>query len=1249
MRRIFTRFCLPVLILLVAFRYPLQAQQPTDLLISEYIEGSSNNKAIELYNGTGAPINLTADNYVIAMYFNGGTTATLTIPLTGTIAPGGVFVLAHGSATFAGAAFVNQTNSSGWFNGDDVVMLRKGGVSGTIIDAIGQLGFDPGAEWGTGLTSTADNTLRRKAADCTGDNNTSDAFDPSVKYDGFAQDDFSGLGSFSSSCVVSGPSIQINPLSLNFSTTVGTPSGQQTYFVQGNSLTSDITVTVPALSNFGASLVSGGPYTSTVTIPFADANAAPVTVYVVFSPAVAGTQTGNITNVSGTVSANVAVQGSTTTSGGITPIYIIQGTGQASTLDGTVVTTEGIVTADFQGPNQINGFFIQDTTGDGNALTSDGVFVFNTTFPVAVGDYVRLTAEVDEFNNLTELKNLTSLTILSSGNSLKPPTQVSLPVSAVTDLERYEGMLVIFPQTLTATETFTLGRFGEVALSASGRLFNPTNFVDPNDNPASGHNSSGTSNVGAVLAQQSLNDRNRILLDDGSNVQNPPVVPYLNPADTTFRIGTTVTNLTGVLHFDFSEYRLNPTTAPSFEYAPRPAVPEVGAANVKVASFNVLNYFNGNGSGGGFPTSRGANTLAEFNRQRTKIIAAISQLNADVIGLMEIENDGNSATSAITDLVNGLNAVTAPGTYAAVIDPSGGANGTSGTDEIKVAMIYKPGVVTPVGTSKADTDPVHNRPPLAQTFSLANGEKFTVIVNHFKSKSSTGASGANADQGDGQGAFNFSRKQQATALLAFIASLQAATGDADMVCVGDYNAYEQEDPIDILTENVLTNVLPNTHSYVFEGQSGTLDYALITGGLQAHLTGADRWHINADEPIAKDYNQEFNPAYLFSPGPYRSSDHDPVLIGLNLQPAAQSPVVAITSPANGSSFPVGTNVTVTAEASDPDGTIVKVDFYANGFKLGVDSTAPYQLSGAPAEAGTFQVTAVAFDNSGDSTVSDTVAITFVNCAGNGTILAEGFTNIPGNLLINLASNPNYPNNPDITAQLTSFEYGPNVTDNYGGRVRGYICAPQTGFYTFYISSDEQSELWLSTDDQPANMRRIAYVSTKTGFRSWFTSATQRSVSIRLIKGVRYYIETIHKEGTGTDHLSVGWLLPNGTFQGPIAGSNLSPWSTPAPALNGSNNFATAMREIQGRIDEARELTVSVLPNPSPRAFTLVTRSNSDKTLSITVTDVMGRIVETRTGVAANGRIEIGSKLNAGVYFVEVLQDGQRKKLKLIRQ
>ncbi len=1234
-----------ICLLLLFFSFKSYAQAPGDIFISEYVEGSSNNKAIELYNGTGSPIDLAAGNYVIQYYFNGAVTSATTIILTGTIANNSTFVLAQSAANATILAVANQTSSASWYNGDDAVVLRKGGASGTIVDAIGQVGFDPGTEWGTGLLSTQDNTLRRKTSDCTGDTDASNVFDPSVKFDGFATDDFTGLGSHTSSCSVSASPITINPAALNFTTTAGSQSAQQSYTVQGNALSNDITITIPVLSNFGLSLVSGGPYNSSITIAAATANAGQVTVYVVFSPAAGGTQSGNITHVSDTISANLAVQGIAQAAGGITSVYNIQGSGSASILTGTVVTTEGIVTGDFQGTTQLNGFYIQDTTGDANSNTSDGIFVFNTSFNVNVGDYVRLTGTVDEFFNLTELKTVTALTVLSSGNNLMQPVNINLPVAAITDLENYEGMLVKFPQTLTATETFTLGRFGEVSLSVGGRIFNPTNSIDPNDNPAFGTSSSGTSNVAAVTAQQDLNNRSRILLDDGSSVQNPSIVPFLNPADTTLRIGSTINNLTGVLDFAFSNYRLQPTVTPSFNYAPRPAVPAVGNSNVKMAVFNVLNYFNGDGLGGGFPTARGADSFSEFTRQRTKIITAISSLNADAVGLIEIENDGDGPQSAIADLVNGLNAVMGANTYSYIADPTG-VNGNTGSDAIKMAIIYKPSILTPVGASKADINAVHNRPPVAQTFIVnTNNEKFTFIVNHFKSKSCTGASGANTDQLDGQGCYNASRKLQAQALLVFIDSLQSNTSDADVITVGDYNAYEQEDPMDILQAGGLVNILTGTYSYVFDGQSGSLDHALVTSSLVSNVSGAAKWHINADEPTAKSYDQQFNPPYVYSADAFRSSDHDPVLIGLMLGNIA--PSVSITSPVSPASYGAGSTIEVAVAASDTEGSVSRVEIFVNGNLFGIDSIAPYSFTGMKVEAGVYNVTAKATDNFGAFTVTDTLVITVTACTPTGSITGEGYTNITGSQVADLTGNASYPNSPSITASLASMEYV-NVADNYGGRVRGYICAPLTGDYTFYISGDDQAGLWLGTTDNPASKVLIAYTEAATFFRQYYKNASQKSVKIHLVKGGRYYIETLQKESAGADHLSVAWVLPGGVLEAPISGSRLSPYTAP---LGGrpAPDFTTAMRSMPQAIELAKELTVRVQPNPSQNEFTLITRSNSDLALTIRVMDAQGRVVETVKGAGANGTVQIGAKLLPGIYFAEVLQGNQQKIVKLIKQ
>lgn len=185
--------CATVIVFILVALGPFAYAFPvTELFISEYIEGTSNNKALEIYNGTGAAIDLASGGYNIQMFFNGQMTAGLTINLTGMVADGDVYVLAQSGADAMILAQSDQTNGSGWYNGDDAIVLRKGTV---VIDSIGQVGFDPGSEWGTGLTSTADNTLRRKLTIVSGDPDSLDSFDPFLEWDGFTQNTFTGLGS----------------------------------------------------------------------------------------------------------------------------------------------------------------------------------------------------------------------------------------------------------------------------------------------------------------------------------------------------------------------------------------------------------------------------------------------------------------------------------------------------------------------------------------------------------------------------------------------------------------------------------------------------------------------------------------------------------------------------------------------------------------------------------------------------------------------------------------------------------------------------------------------------------------------------------------------------------------------------------------------------------------------------------------------------------------------------------------------
>lgn len=574
-----------------------------------------------------------------------------------------------------------------------------------------------------------------------------------------------------------------------------------------------------------------------------------------------------------------------------TLIHDIQGTGTQTTMAGQTRTVEGVVVGDYQATTQFRGYHLQEEVADADSdpATSEGLFVFSTV-AVNAGDLVRVSGTVSEFppglTPNTQLGSVTRVLICSSGNSVTL-TDVDLPIASVSDFERYESMLISIDQRLTVTEVFGLGRFGEVALSVSGRLDTPTAVVEPG---------------APAQALQELNDRSRILLDDGVNSQNidPTVYPQGGlSASNTLRVGDSLGRLVGVLEERFSTYRVQPVGALEFEHDnPRAAAPQAVGGTLRVAAMNVLNYFttfdttrgSGNGPNICGPTGglecRGANDAFEFQRQRTKIIAALVGLDADIVGLMEIENN---ASAAVADLVAGLNAALGAGTYAYI------ATGTIGTDAIKVALIYKPAAATPVGAhaildSSVDPrfDDTRSRPALAQTFDLAAGGQFTVVVNHLKSKGS--ACAGDPDTGDGSGNCNVTRTQAAMALVDWLAGDPTGSGDRDVLVIGDLNSYAKEDPIDVFVAagyaDLVDRFSDDAYSYVFGGQSGYLDHALASPTLAAQVTDATEWHINADEPTVLDYNTDFKSsghvATLYAPDAYRSSDHDPVLVGLDL-------------------------------------------------------------------------------------------------------------------------------------------------------------------------------------------------------------------------------------------------------------------------------------------------------------------------------------------------------------------------------
>jgi predicted extracellular nuclease len=574
-------------------------------------------------------------------------------------------------------------------------------------------------------------------------------------------------------------------------------------------------------------------------------------------------------------------------------IHDVQGSGNVSPMagpPGVGVVVEGVVVGDFEDTaTQLSGFFLQeeDADADADVATSEGIFVFNNGFGPGVnaGDVVRVQGNATEFFDLTELNSVSNLAVCSAGG-IASPSSVALPVASFDDLESVEGMAVHFSQTLYASGNFNQGRFGEVDLSANGPLDNPTNVVAPG---------------AAANALQAQNNLSRIQLDDGSNVQNPlPLPPYIG-AGNTLRTGDTTSGLTGVLGYSFGVYEVHPTQTVSFTRVnTRPLTPPDVGGDVTVAAFNVLNYFTTLTSAGnvcgplGDQGCRGANNPAELAAQRAKIVDALATLEADVVGLMEIENPRLAATvdEAVDDLVAGLNSILGAGTYD-YID-----TGTIGDDAIKVALIYKPGVVTPAGAYQILDESVDsrfnddkNRPMLTQAFEEnATGEVFTVAVNHLKSKGSDCNALGDPDAFDGQGNCNLTRMAAAEAIADWLATDPTGSGSPHSIVIGDLNSYAMEDPIVALKLGGYTDLIQvfqgigygnGSYSFNFQSQSGYLDHAMSSQSLTSKVTGAAFWHINADEPSALDYN-DFNQPALYNADPFRSSDHDPVIVGLDM-------------------------------------------------------------------------------------------------------------------------------------------------------------------------------------------------------------------------------------------------------------------------------------------------------------------------------------------------------------------------------
>ncbi|AHX60849.1 ExeM/NucH family extracellular endonuclease [Aeromonas media] len=815
----------------------LSGQTQAQLLISEYLEGSSNNKAVELSNLGATPVDLS--QYRLALYTNGKPLTdapTNSLTLQGTLAPGASLVLANPSASGEILAKATQTSGNLVFNGDDALVLYRGSE---IVDSVGQVGVDPGTAWVSGSVSTLDMTLRRKATVSTGRTDATGPFDPALEYVAAAKDDASGLGcSGDASCDGTQPPTFVCPV--------------------------DTLVPVPAIQGPGSSpLVPAGKFESE----------------------------------------------------------------QAH-------ATRGIVTQVVNG--LYKGFFIQDPQGDGDPATSDGLFIHSTQANGAIvpGAEVCVSGKVKEYFNQTQL-SADALVVTQPVGAV--PVAVDLvPVAGESLsqlLERHEGMQVrLVPESsLVVTRNFSFdydGKRNNLVLAYGAPLIKSTQKF-------------------AAMSQEASdwalrNQQNQLVVETDAKAPDGvlPWFPGFNAEEGYLRIGDKLNGLEGALGYSYNLFRLvanNRIDASNIDHSgwDRVETPELAeAGDLRVASFNVLNFFTTVVGGDANPTgsNRGALTVAEFELQRTKIVSAITRLNADVLGLMEIENNGYGDNSAIANLVAALNAAQPDEAdhYAWVASPDGQP---IGTDAITVGLIYRPASVTPEGAASLIELPVQQaeaqdasgkpvaikqgmRESLLQRFSSPKGDApLTLVVNHLKSKGSACFEDypdyATADPLDGQGHCNALRVSAAKVLGE---RLKEVSGD--LLLIGDLNAYGMEDPIRVLTDydpaaqprqimsasfttlagqpfeesgsalgkgyglvNLNTRFHgTDTYSYSYEGELGNLDHALASPGLAAKVIGIEDWHINSAESNFFEYGSKYTGQLAKSDGPFSASDHDPVLV-----------------------------------------------------------------------------------------------------------------------------------------------------------------------------------------------------------------------------------------------------------------------------------------------------------------------------------------------------------------------------------
>jgi predicted extracellular nuclease len=527
-------------------------------------------------------------------------------------------------------------------------------------------------------------------------------------------------------------------------------------------------------------------------------------------------------------------------------------------MAGREVTVEGIITRDARHGTGLKGFYLQqaDNEADDNPATSEALFVYTRKSGGQAGDRLRVRGYVKEYHGLTELVRVSALRICGRGQQ-PAALELSLPWSEKQLPEALENMRVTVTDPLTVVDLHHLYRYGQVTLATRDQWI-PTQRQRP------GHK------MPSVLEKQ---QNARLVLDDGSSITNPDRIAWLGNRRPP-RAGEQTGTMTGILDYRFDAWRLHPDRPPRLlRRNPRPDVPlRPAEANLRIMTINLHNYFNGNGRGGGFESSRGARSPDALVRQTDKLVAALTMPDPDIIAVMELEADGHGAHSSIAQIARALGE---PWRFV-----------HTGQDQsqraIRNGLLYRADRIQLRGaTQRLELAKHQGRPVLAQSFSLIGaGPQVRIAVTHLKSKSCRGAEGTNRDQGDGQGCWAEARTRAAERIAAWLDSLPEADSHRGTLITGDLNSYAKEDPLIALAQAGYRNLASDdAYSFRYKGRRGTLDYALADGQLAAAVLASLYWPINSDEAPGLGYD---GPESVRQEGPWRASDHDPVITDLRL-------------------------------------------------------------------------------------------------------------------------------------------------------------------------------------------------------------------------------------------------------------------------------------------------------------------------------------------------------------------------------